>query len=201
MVRKFVDLLTFPLGAGGSDTPCRLALVARRLSYDAIGMIPSAGEGRPACHELPDIGIFPVAEDGSRGARRAELKFSRGKRARRSASAASADFIIPDPRDAITLRFAGENRVPVAYPYAALLQERNARRSTIIGHWARMHEMAVKFGCVELLVSGATSSYLLRDPLDMASFVSSCFGETKEKALEWVSSNPQEVLERAREGG
>jgi len=199
MVRKFIDLLTFPLRGGGSDTPCRLALVARHLSYDAIGIAMPARGSRPTCHEIPDIDVFPVAEDGSRGVRRAELRFSKGKRARKSASAGSADFIIPDPRDAITLRFAGENHVPVAYPYASLLEERNVRRSTIIGQWLRMHEMALKFECVELLVSGATSSYLLRDPLDMASFVSSCFSEPRESALDWISSNPQEVLERARE--
>jgi hypothetical protein len=201
MARTYIDLLTFPMNAGGSDTPSRLTWIATELGYEALGVFAPAWAGRN--QQFPDIEtqVVTVRDDKVRGPRRGEIKVGRGTRARKAASSRSADFIIPDPRDRVALRFAAENDVPVAYPYSSLLLEHSTRRSRLIRAWSLMHTHARKLGCQELLVSGARDSYLLRDPRDLASLVSVCMGTTAEEALDWVSTTPQKVLAKAKERG
>jgi hypothetical protein len=195
MPREFCDLLTLSIHRGGRDTPSRLLLVAARLGYSYLGISP----GRQSPGELPGIRCVPVAEEGTREARRAMLTYARGSRARRAASSGSADFIIPDPRDRVTLRFAAEGCVAVAYPYAQLITEGSTRRSSLIRRWQKMHDWCRRFGCKELLVSSADDSYLLRDPRDLSAMLHSCMGIETEEALDWLSSNPLEIIERGRE--
>jgi hypothetical protein len=195
MPKEFCDLLTLSIHRGGRDTPSRLLLVGARLGYSYLGI--SLGRKPPG--ELPGIRAVPVAEEGTREARRATLNYARGGRARRAASSGSADFIIPDPRDRATLRFAAEGCVAVAYPYAQLITEGSTKRSNLIRRWQEMHDNCRRFGCKELLVSSAGDSYLLRNPRDLSAMLHSCIGIGTEEALDWLSSNPREVLERGEE--
>jgi hypothetical protein len=196
MAREYYDLLTFPLNSGGVDTPMRLALVASKLGYSHIGLY------RPARGQLPDdpgVEVLSVADDGTKAARRADLRIARGRRSRGAVSSEAIDFIIPDPKDRVTIRFAGINDVPIAYTYGSLLKEKSIRRSHLLRMWTLVHQDAVKHGCREVLVSGVGDGYLLRDPRDLAALLSSALGLCVEEALDWISVTPSEILDRARE--
>jgi len=193
MAREFCDLLALPISGGGVDTPARLAMVASRLGYSRLGLYRYRGRfpGNPG------VEVLSVTDHGTRDARRADLRIARGRRSRGAVSSDDIDFIMPDPRDRVTIRFAGENDVPLAYAYSDLLRERSIRRSNLLRLWNLVHRDAVKHGCREMLVSGTGNSYLLRDPRDLASLLVSTLGLSKEDALDWISSTPCQVLERA----
>ena len=198
MARKFLDLLTFPINSGGVDTPNRLALVASKLGYSHIGLYRT-----PRGHLPSDTGVevLTVADEGTKAARGADLRFARGRRSRGAVSSEAIDFIIPDPKDRVTIRFAGINDVPIAYPYAALLKEQSIRRSNLLRMWTQVHQDAVRHDCREILVSGAGDGYLLRDPRDLASLLCSALNLTVEEALDWISVTPSEIIGRAGERG
>lgn len=151
--------------------------------------------------EIPDIQLIRVAEEGPQSTPAAELRVAFGKRASQAAAAGTADFIIPTPNDMSALRPAAENKVPVAYPYALLLKEQAVKKSNLIGTWRTMHAYLEKHECPEILVSGADDSYLMRDPRDLACALRACLGIPPQEALDWITSNPQEILDRARERG
>ena len=201
MARTYIDLLTFPMRAGGKDTPRRLAWIASELSYSVIGIFSSdSGNVTPQRIRLAGTQTIVIAEEGTRTARKADIRFASGKGARHAASTGAADFILPDPKDSVTLKFAADNDVPIAYPYSRLIEDYSMRRSSLIRMWSKMHSNARKYGCRELLVSAAHDSYLIRDPRDLASMMCSCLNMHTEEALDWVSTTPQEVLEHAEEG-
>lgn len=195
MPREFCDLLTFPMDRGGRDTPSRLLLVAARLGYQCLGI----SLGRRHLGELPGIRSVGVAEEGTRGAGRAAVTFARGRRARRAASSGTVDFIMPDPKDRVALRFAAEGSVAVAYPYSHLITGSSTRRSDLIRRWKAMHDGCRRLGLREVLVSSAGDSYLLRNPRDLGAMLRSCLGIGTEEALDWISTNPLGILERAGE--
>jgi len=197
MAREYCDLLALPISGRGVDTPARLAMVASRLGYAHLGLYRYQGR----ISGTPGLEVLSVMDHGTRDARRADLRIARGRRSRGAVSSDNIDFIIPDPRDRVTIRFAGENDVPLAYAYSDLLMERSIRRSNLLRRWNLVHREATKHGCRELLVSGTGNSYLLRDPRDLASLLVSALGLSTEEALDWVSSTPCQVLKRANGRG
>ncbi len=197
MAREYVDLLTYPMGSGGIDTPSRLAWIASELGYSIIGIFTRRRD--ITCASIAGTTKITVADVGTKAARRSDLRIARGKAARRAASGATADFILPEPKDTVTIKFAAENDVPVAYPYAHLLREHSTRRSFLLRLWSITHDACRRHDCKELLVSAAPDSYLMRDPRDMVALISSCLHVKQEDALNWVSSNPLEIIQIAEE--
>lgn len=195
MAREFCDLLTFPVRAGGMDTPNRLSLVALKLGYAHLGVYGPAP--RIAIGQEPDV--LSVSDYGTKAGRRADLRMARGRRSRGAVTSGHIDFIIPDPRDRVTIMFAGKNDVAVAYSYAQLLGEDSFRRSNLLRSWTHVHQDAVRHGCREILVSGANDSYLLRNPRDLAALLVSALNLHEEEALDWLSRTPMTIMERARE--
>jgi hypothetical protein len=197
MAREYCDLLTFPAGTRGIDTPNRLSLVALKLGFTCLGLYgppPRYGVGR-------ELDLLTVSDYGTKGGGRADLRIARGRRTRGAVSSEHTDFIIPDPRDRVTIRFAGKNDVPIAYSYSQLLKEDSFRRSNLLRSWIHVHQDAVRHGCREILVSGANDSYLLRNPRDLASLLVSSLDLHEEEALDWLSRTPLEIIDRARQRG
>jgi len=199
MARRFLDLLTVDLGSGGVDSVSRLALVSRDLGYHCIGIVSKARRRTlERLGGLLDMEIFPVRERRRRGSDSAIL-YASGGNARRAASSGLVDFIIPDHRDSVSVRYAAENQVAVAYPYTDLLVERSVRRANVISRWSSIHLWCSKYGATEIAVSFATDSYLMRGPRDVSWLISACLGLGEEEALDWTSTNPMRVVERASE--
>ena len=202
MARTYIDLLAFPAGAGGRDTPSRLGWVAAYLGYSIVGILWRGRRTMPHPEiRTPGIQLVRVAEEGASSGPAAELRVAFGKRAGQAATAGTVDYVVPTPNDMNALRSAADNKVPVAYPYALLLKEQGVKRSHLIRAWCRMHEYCGKQGCPEILVSGADDSYLMRDPRDLASALRACLGLPPQEALDWITSTPQDILARARERG
>ncbi len=198
MERAFLDLLTFPRRRGGRDTPSRLALIAGELNYSTVGVYGSLEvEKSRGLDQLENISVISITEIGKGG--ESELTFASGKRARRAASTGNIDFIIPDRRDEVALRFAVENEVTIAYPYSEILSTRGIKRSSIIQDWCTMHQALTRREGTEIMVSGARNSYLLRDPRDIASLIHTIFDVDLKEALSWISTRPDHILKRARE--
>jgi hypothetical protein len=196
MTREFCDLLTFPMRAGGRDTPDRLSLVALKLGYSHLGIYG------PATPEIgQELDLLTLSDYGTKAGRRADLRMARGKRSREAVSSERIDFIIPDPRDRVTIRFAGKNDVPIAYSYSRLLIEDSFRRSNLLRSWTHVHQDAVKHDCREILISGAKDSYLLKNPRDLAALLVSALNLHEEEALDWLSRTPLEIIDRAGERG
>jgi hypothetical protein len=195
MAREFCDLLTFPARAGGIDTPNRLSLVALKLGYAHMGVYGHAP--RTSVDQRPNL--LSVSDYGTKAGRRADLRIGRGRRSRGAVTSDHIDFIIPDPRDRVTIMFAGKNDVPIAYSYSQLLREDSFRRSNLLRSWTHVHQDAVRHGCREILVSGANDSYLLRNPRDLVALVVSALNLHEEEALDWLSRTPLEIMDRARE--
>ena len=202
MARTYIDLLAFPAGAGGRDTPSRLGWVAAYLGYSIVGILSRGKRTMPQpAIRVPDIQLVKVVEEGPSSTPAAELRVGIGKWAGQAAAAGTADFIVPAPNDMTAARSAAENKVPVAYPYAGLLKEQAVKRSHLIKAWCTMHQYCGKHECPEILVSGADDSYLMRDPRDLACALRACLGIPPQQALDWISSTPQAILSRARERG
>ncbi len=202
VARSYIDLLTFPLGAGGRDTPSRLVWVAAHLGYSVVGILRRGRDAMPIPETwIREVQVVTVAEEGWSRDRGADLRVAFGKRAARAAATGAADFIVPAPNDTAALRSAAENEVPVAYPYSQLLKERAARRSSLIRSWCNIHGYCEKHACPEVLVSGAEDSYLMRDPRDLACALHACLGVPRKDALDWLTSTPRAILDRARERG
>ncbi len=200
MASQYLDLLACPIGAGGIDTPARLQWTAAELGYSTLGIFRSRGFWDPsASAPVPGIRTLFVADDGSKNAKKADLRIAGGRAARRSAGSGTADYIIPDTDDVVALRFAAENQVPVAYAFSDLLKERLTRRSALIRRWISMHRDCRRFGCRELVVSAADDSYLMRDPRDIAYTLSACLGIAFEETIDWVTSAPESVVQEAME--
>ena len=194
-----MDLLTLSQGRGGFDTPSRLLLFGAKLGYSNLGVIADPGTYPKGV--IPGTRVVRVGRHGSRAARRSEITVAWGRGARAAAFRGDVGFIIPDPRDRVTLRIAAENNVPVAHAYARVLAGDTARRAQTLREWNQVHECCRKYGCREFLVSGARSSYLMRDPRDAAAMAGSWLGLGNEEALDWMTSTPESVLKEALEGG
>ncbi len=195
MGREFVDLLTFPERGGGGNGTSGLVTIGTELNYSTIGVCLSRNQAKRIKLSNPKLELVPVASRGGGGD---AIRFASGRKARKAASNASVDFVIPDCRDAVAGRFAAENDIPVAYPYVEILENRGVRRSSIIRDWRLMHRRLSKGGCREFVVSGARDPYLLRDPMDVASLAHSCLHIPYEEAMDWISIVPSSIIDTAK---
>ncbi len=100
--------------------------------------------------------------------------------------------------DHVMAKLAADHKVGVGVSFKSILEAAGKKRVHILSYISRNIRLCEKYGCEFAVVSGAESWLEMRDGHALAS-LTRILGCSPERALAFVSDNPERILDRARE--
>ncbi len=100
--------------------------------------------------------------------------------------------------DHVMAKLAANHKVGVCVSFKSITEAAGKKRIHVLSHISRNIRLCEKYGCDFTVASGAESWLEMRDGYALAS-LARVLGCSPERALAFVSDNPQRILNRARE--